>query len=155
MAHAHEFRVSTRWTGNRGTGTSGYREYSRDHVVSMEGKPDLAGSSAAIFRGDASRHNPEDLLVAALSACHLLSYLHLCAVNGVIVVEYVDEAWGEMMTEGNSGRFTKVILRPRVVISAASDAKLAGELHDQAHKACFIASSVNFPVGHEPQITKQ
>ena len=151
MSTIHGFRAKTRWTGNMGTGTSGYRDYSRDHVVSMPGKPDLFGSSAPAFRGDAARHNPEDLLVAALSACHMLWYLHFCAVNNIVVTAYEDDASGTMQTEADgNGRFTNVTLRPRVTISGTCDEAKAIALHNQAHKFCFVSNSVNFPVDVQP-----
>jgi organic hydroperoxide reductase OsmC/OhrA len=156
MSHTHEFRAVTTWTGNRGTGTSHYREYGREHVIRMEGRPELLGSSAPAFRGDPSRHNPEDLLVAALAACHMLWYLHFCAVNQVIVEEYEDHSHGVMVTEKDgNGRFTEVTLRPRVVIRAGSDAGKARELHHDAHRFCFISNSVNFPVTCEPEIVSR
>ena len=152
MNHQHHYRVDVEWTGNRGTGTDGYRNYSRDHVIRVAGKPELAGSSDPTFRGDATRHNPEDMLVTALSTCHMLSYLHMATVAGVVVTAYVDAAEGTMATEGDGGRFIEVVLRPVVPISAASDLAKAEAAHDTAHHACFIANSVNFPVRCEPRI---
>ncbi len=151
MNHQHHYRVDVEWTGNRGTGTDGYRNYSRDHVIRIAGKPELAGSSDPTFRGDASRHNPEDMLVTALSTCHMLSYLHMATVAGVVVTAYTDAAEGTMATEGDGGRFVEVVLRPVVTISAASDPARAEAVHDAAHHACFIANSVNFPVRCEPR----
>jgi len=148
----HRYRVDVEWTGNRGTGTDGYRNYSRNHVIRIPGKPDLAGSSDPTFRGDATRHNPEDMLVAALSACHMLSYLHMATVAGVVVVAYDDNAEGTMATEGDGGHFTEVVLRPVVTIRADSDPGKALAAHEAAHHACFIANSVNFPVRCEPRI---
>jgi organic hydroperoxide reductase OsmC/OhrA len=146
----HHYEIRTTWTGNRGAGTTGYRDYDRAHEVSAPGKPTLAGSSDPTFRGDRTRWNPEELLVAALSACHMLWYLHLCADAGIVVTDYRDEARGVMeTTREGGGRFTEVVLRPRVTI-ACGDAARAGTLHDEAHRLCFIASSVNFPVRHEP-----
>ena len=148
----HRYAVTVEWTGNLGEGTSSYRAYSRDHEIGVEGKPPIAGSADPVFRGDASRHNPEDFLVSALSACHMLSYLHLCAVSGVVVTAYEDRATGEMReTDDGGGRFTAAVLRPRVTISAG-DPALARELHEKAHHLCFIASSVNFPVTCDPEI---
>jgi len=152
MNHPHRYRVDVEWTGNRGTGTDGYRNYSRNHVIRIPGKPDLAGSSDPTFRGDATRHNPEDMLVAALSACHMLSYLHMATVAGVVVVAYDDNAEGTMATEGDGGHFTEVVLRPVVTIRADSDPGKALAAHEAAHHACFIANSVNFPVRCEPRI---
>ncbi len=151
----HEYSVTVTWTGNRGTGTSGYREYSRDHVIAANGKPDIPGSSDPAFRGDSERWNPEELLVGSLSACHKLWYLHFCAVSGVVVTAYEDHAEGTMvMDEEGSGRFTDVVLKPRVTISERSDPSIAEELHGDAHEKCFIANSVNFPVRCEPVIIK-
>lgn len=152
MNRPHRYRVDVVWTGNRGSGTDGYRNYSRNHVIRVPGKPDLAGSSDPTFRGDATRHNPEDMLVAALSTCHMLSYLHMATVAGVVVTDYRDAAEGTMVTEGDGGHFTEVVLRPVVTITAASDPAKAEAAHEAAHHACFIANSVNFPVRCEPRI---
>ncbi|MBD8872991.1 OsmC family protein [Rhodanobacter sp. DHB23] len=152
MSHMHRYRVDVLWTGNRGTGTDGYRNYSRNHLIRVPGKPELAGSSDPTFRGDATRYNPEDMLVAALSTCHMLSYLHMATVAGVVVVAYDDAAEGTMATEGDGGRFTEVVLRPVVTIRADSDPAKALAAHETAHHACFIANSVNFPVRCEPRI---
>ncbi|GAB3036656.1 OsmC family protein [Oleiagrimonas citrea] len=150
--HTHRYAVELTWTGNRGDGTRDYRAYGRDHVLRIDGKPELAASADRIFRGDRSRHNPEDLLVAALSSCHMLSYLHMAAAAGIVVVDYADRAEGVMRTEGNGGRFVEVVLHPQVTIAAGSAAERAAALHEDAHHACFIANSVNFPVRCEPRI---
>jgi organic hydroperoxide reductase OsmC/OhrA len=148
----HKYAVTVTWTGNTGTGTSGYRDYARAHEISAEGKPAIAASSDPVFRGDRARWNPEELLVAALSGCHQLSYLHLCAVAGIVVTEYVDHAEGWMEeTPDGSAQFTRVVLRPKVTLAAGSDAAKAKELHHEAHEKCFIARSVNFPVENEPE----
>ena len=152
MNHQHHYRVGVEWTGNLGSGTDGYRNYSRDHSIRIAGKPELTGSADPTFRGDAAKHNPEDMLVAALSSCHMLSYLHMATVAGVVVTAYRDAAEGTMKTEGDGGRFVEVVLHPTVTISAASDPALAAAAHDAAHHACFIANSVNFPVRCEPRI---
>jgi organic hydroperoxide reductase OsmC/OhrA len=152
MTHQHHYTVDVEWTGNHGGGTDGYRNYGREHLIRIEGKPELAGSADPSFRGDAARHNPEDMLVTALSTCHMLSYLHMATVAGVVVTAYRDVAVGTMVTEGNGGRFSEVVLRPVVTITAASDAAKAEAAHDDAHHACFIANSVNFPVRCEPRI---
>jgi organic hydroperoxide reductase OsmC/OhrA len=149
----HTYAVSVTWTGNQGTGTSGYRDYSRDHDVSAVGPLTIAGSSDPAFRGDQARWNPELELTAALSQCHMLWYLHLCAVAGVTVLAYTDEASGAMEEAADgSGRFTEVVLRPRVVIATPDMADAAKRLHADASAKCFIANSVNFPVKHEPVI---
>ncbi len=154
MSREHIYNTNLIWTGNLGDGTKTYKGYSRAHEISIEGKPVIVGSSDPHFNGDASRYNPEELLVAALSACHMLYYLHLCADARIVVVDYADNATGSMIETANGGgHFTEVVLRPRVVVSKQSDANLAKELHARAHGLCFIANSVNFPVKHEPEIS--
>jgi len=148
----HEYRASLTWEGNRGEGTASYAGYDRRFRIRMAGKPDLAGSADAAFRGDPALHNPEDLLVAALSSCHMLSYLALCARAGVTVLAYSDEARGVMAASADGGRFTSVTLHPRVTIRAAEHVPLALELHAEAHAQCFIAASCNFPVSNEPEV---
>lgn len=154
MAHEHRYQVAVEWTGNRGEGTASYRGYGRDHSIRIEGKPELAGSSDPAFRGDPARHNPEDLFVASLSTCHMLWYLHLCSEAGVVVTGYRDRAEGVMETGADGGgRFRSVTLRPEVTIAPGSDADKARALHKPANARCFIANSVNCPVGHEPTVT--
>jgi organic hydroperoxide reductase OsmC/OhrA len=151
MARTHTYDVSVSWTGNRGTGTSGYRAYDRDHEVRAAGPAAIAGSSDPAFRGDPGRWNPELELTAALSQCHMLWYLHLCAAAGVTVTAYADEAHGVMAEEADGGgRFTEVVLRPRVTVASDSMIEAATALHAEASAKCFIANSVNFPVRHEP-----
>ena len=150
MAAAHHFAVSVEWTGNRGTGTSAYRAYGRQNVISAQGKQPIDGSSARVFHGDPERWNPEELLIAALSECHMLSYLHSAVKAGVTVIGYTDDATGTMDQDGDGGRFSEVMLRPRVVLEDESQRALADSLHREASANCFIASSVNFPVRHEP-----
>jgi organic hydroperoxide reductase OsmC/OhrA len=147
--HEHQYRLSVVWTGNRGTGTSGYREYFRDHEIHAPGKPVLPGSSDPNFRGDASRYNPEELLVASLSTCHMLWFLHLCADAGIVVTDYRDDASGTMVEHPDgSGEFTGVTLRPRARITDAGRIAETAALHDRAHAMCFVARSVKFPVRH-------
>ena len=143
----HAYRTSLLWNANGGEGTTNYRSYSRNFVLSSGDKPPIEGSSDPAFRGDASRYNPEELLVASLSSCHMLWYLHLCAVNGVVVTEYRDDASGEMReNDDGSGEFAKVVLRPVVTLREGADETKARELHHKAHEMCFIARSVKFPV---------
>lgn len=154
MSKEHVYRTSLVWTGNLGGGTKTYTGYSRAHEISIEGKPTIVGSSDPHFRGDASRYNPEELLVAALSACHMLYYLHLCADAGIVVTDYKDAATGRMIeTPDGGGHFTEVTLNPRVVIAKNSDVEKADALHHKAHELCFIANSVNFPVSAEATIS--
>jgi organic hydroperoxide reductase OsmC/OhrA len=144
---AHEYSVRVAWTGNLGSGTAGYRSYARTHEIVAPGKPVVLASSDPAFRGDGTRYNPEELLVASLSSCHMLWYLHLCADAGVVVTAYVDAARGTMVeTADGGGRFTSVELRPRTTLASDSDRERALALHAEAHRLCFIASSVNFPV---------
>lgn len=148
----HRYQAAIAWTGNQGTGTSHYAAYSRDHDIGFPGKAPLPASSDPSFRGDSSRYNPEEMLVASLASCHMLWYLHLCAVNGIIVTAYTDRAEGTMAEAADgSGQFTNVTLHPEVTI-AKGDAEKAKELHGKAGELCFIARSVNFPVGHAPVI---
>ncbi|MGH3253190.1 MAG: OsmC family protein [Trebonia sp.] len=154
MRRTHRYDVAVTWTGNRGTGTSGYRDYGRDHEVGADGRPAIGGSSDAVFRGDKTRWNPELELVAALSQCHMLAYLHVCALAGVVVTAYGDAPYGLMAeTDDDGGHFTEVVLRPRVTVASAGMAEKAATLHADASEKCFIASSVNFPVRHEPSVT--
>lgn len=152
----HTYNVSVRWIGNEGEGTRNYTSYSRDHEIHGPGKPLIPGSSDPSFRGNSARWNPEEMLVAALSACHKLWYLHLCSQADVIVLEYRDDATGTMReTEDGGGHFVNVTLHPRVIISAESDSAVAERLHRDVPPKCFIAQSVNFPVEHRPLIVKQ
>jgi organic hydroperoxide reductase OsmC/OhrA len=148
---SHRYTTKTIWTGNRGQGTSEYKAYDRSHIIRIKDKMDIAGSSDAAFRGDKTKHTPEDLFVSTLSTCHMLWYLHLCAVNGVVVIEYTDEATGVLKEESNgSGHFEEVILNPVVTVLESSMIAKADALHHDAHRMCFIANSVNFPVSHKP-----
>lgn len=153
MGKRHQYQSLVRWTGNTGSGTTGYPSYERSYTISINGKPDIPGSSDPAFRGNPSKHNPEDLLLSSLAACHLLWYLHLCSEAGVIVTEYTDNATGIMAeTADGGGRFIEVILHPAVTVQNASMIEKAGTLHQRAHELCFIANSVNFPVRHQPTI---
>jgi len=151
MSKEHSYSATIQWTGNLGTGTSTYTGYSRSHEIKNEGKPVIPASSDPVFRGDAARYNPEELLVASLSACHMLWYLHLCAVSGIVVTEYVDRATGKLAeTEDGGGHFIEVVLHPAVFVKSGADLVLAEKLHEKAHHLCFIANSMNFPVRCEP-----
>jgi organic hydroperoxide reductase OsmC/OhrA len=151
MSRQHKYELTITWTGNKGHGTNNYRSYDRSHTVSVMNKPDILCSSDPLFRGDKTKYNPEELLVASLSGCHMLWYLQLCAEAGVIVTEYVDKATGTMVETANGGgHFTEVTLNPVVTVTESSIINKANELHKNANALCFIASSVNFPVKHAP-----
>ncbi|WP_445154159.1 OsmC family protein [Arthrobacter sp. Hor0625] len=146
----HRYSLLVRWTGNTGSGTSSYRGYSRDHDIEIPGLPVLKGSADPTFHGDRQRYNPEQLLLAALSQCHMLSFLHVAVKHGVVVTGYEDHAEGLMRTNRDgSGQFESVTLRPKVTTASAVAADLMEELHRGANAVCFIARSVNFPVRHE------
>lgn len=153
MSAQHNYQLTVTWTGNTGTGTSGYRAFERSHTIQAENKPEIAGSSDPAFRGDKSCYNPEELLLASLSSCHMLWYLHLCSEAGIIVTGYADHATGIMTeTENGSGQFTEVTLHPEVTISDSAMAGKANGLHKKANEMCFIARSVNFPVRHKARV---
>lgn len=150
----HHYRTTVEWTGNHGPGTANYSAYGREFTATAAGKPPILGSSDPAFRGDAARWNPEDMLLAAISACHKLWYLHFCAVNGIVVTAYTDHAEA-VMDEGDAatpGRFVRAVLRPQVEIAAGGSVETALALHQEAHHACFIANSLNFPVDCEAEI---
>jgi organic hydroperoxide reductase OsmC/OhrA len=154
MQREHTYSVSLVWTGNTGKGTSDYRSYARDHEINAPGKPSIYGSADPNFRGDPARYNPEELLVSALSSCHMLWYLHLCADAGIVVVSYEDRAVGTMQeSSAGEGRFAGVTLRPHVRVT--SSVEKAEALHQRAHELCYIANSVNFPVDHRPVTEEQ
>ena len=149
--HAYATRVV--WEGNTGEGTARYTGYGREYRVAIAGKPDLRGSADPAFRGNAERHNPEELFLASLSACHMLFYLSLCARAGVRVLAYEDEARGTMRVDaGGGGRFEAITLHPAVTIDGGSDAALAAQLHDRAHALCFIANSCSVPIHHQATV---
>lgn len=153
MSRTHHYTSTVTWKGNLGPGTKDYRSYSRDHEISIMDKPPIPGSSDPAFRGDKARYSPEDLLVSSLSGCHMLWYLHFCAANSIVVIQYEDKASGEMVENSDgSGQFTHVTLRPRVTVSDSEIIVLAKKLHADAHRMCFIARSINFPVYHHPEI---
>jgi len=152
MSHDHHYEVCVEWTGNTGQGTRDYRAYRRDHSLSAAGKPEIPGSADPAFLGDAGRWNPEELLVAALAACHKLWYLHLCADAGITVEAYRDQARGTLRLGQGANHFTDVTLRPEVAIREPDRVDDAVALHAAAHERCFIARSMNFPVRCEPAV---
>jgi organic hydroperoxide reductase OsmC/OhrA len=149
MAKEHLYKTNIEWTGNRGEGTSHYKGYDRSHNISIANKPVIEASSDPSFMGDATKYNPEELLLAALSSCHMLWFLHVCSDHGIVVVDYKDEATGIMLETASGGHFTEVVLHPDVTVSDKAHIKKANELHYEANKKCFIANSCNFPVKHE------
>jgi organic hydroperoxide reductase OsmC/OhrA len=151
MTKEHHYLVEIEWTGNSGTGTTSYKSYERSHTLRVAGKVEIHCSSDPNFRGDKTKHNPEELFVASISSCHMLWFLHLCAVNDIVVTDYVDNAIGimEEMPSGE-GRFVSVTLNPIVNITEASKSELANKLHEEANRKCFIANSCNFKISHNP-----
>lgn len=145
----HSYQATIEWTGNLGEGTSGYKSYDRSHSIKVKGKATIETSSDPSFRGDPTKHNPEELFLSSLSSCHMLWFLHLCSVEGVVVTEYTDQAEGIMQEEKNGrGKFTEVILNPNVIISEERMATKLDSIHQKANEMCFIANSCNFPVKH-------
>lgn len=154
MSKKHQYTITTKWTGNLGTGTTDYKSYSRNHEIMATGKPMIPGSSDPSFRGDPSRYNPEDLFVSTIASCHMLWYLHLCTINHITVTSYEDQTKGTMSEAVNgSGQFESVTLHPIITIEEKDKLELATSLHEEAHKFCFIANSVNFPILCEPSIS--
>jgi organic hydroperoxide reductase OsmC/OhrA len=150
----HGFSIVNTWTGNTGSGTASYDTYERSHEFSAPSKPTIPGSASPEYRGDAARYNPEEMLLGAVSACHMLWYLHLCAENGVVVSSYSDTATGKLhMNPNGSGEFKSITLCPVVELLPGSDAKLASALHDDAGRMCFIARSLRCDVQYRPQIS--
>jgi organic hydroperoxide reductase OsmC/OhrA len=153
MSIYHNFNINLEWTGNQGEGTLTYRGYTRDHIIFVDGKPDLHASADPAFRGNPQRYNPEEMLVAAVSSCHMLWYLHLCTINKVVVIDYTDKATGKMFeSNGGSGKFEEIILYPSIIVSEKPMIPKAIELHHDANKMCFISNSLNFPVKHYPMV---
>lgn len=151
MKKEHNYKTTVKWAGNKGKGTSNYKEFERCHIVSIEGKPNILCSSDPAFRGDRTKYNPEELLLSSLSSCHMLWYLHLCSESNIIITKYSDEATGVMTeTYNGSGYFSEVNLNPITTVSESSMIKKAIELHKKANELCFIANSVNFKVNHSP-----
>lgn len=152
----HHYATQLTWDGNRGDGTATYAGYGRQYRIAIAGKPELHGTADAAFRGEADKHNPEDFFLAAISSCHMLSYLALCARAGISVVAYEDAATATMQEDGaGGGRFTEVVLHPKVTIADAAHIDRAKELHDRAHELCFIASSCSVPIHHEATVEAQ
>ncbi len=151
MERRHNYNATVKWTGNKGSGTSHYKEFERSHIISITNKPNILCSSDPAFLGDKTKYNPEELLLASLSSCHMLWYLHLCSVSNIIVTKYIDDATGILIEKPDgSGYFSEVRLSPRVTVLENSMIVKGIELHKKANELCFIANSVNFNVFHSP-----
>jgi organic hydroperoxide reductase OsmC/OhrA len=149
----HHYKAHLIWDGNNGDGTTNYATYGRQHRIVIEGKPELAVTADVAFRGEADKHNPEDLFLAAISSCHMLSYLALCAKYKINVLAYEDVATGMMKEDGKGGgRFVEVVLHPVVTIADAEQVERATKLHERAHETCFIANSCSVPIHHQPTV---
>lgn len=147
MTHEHQYKITTIWQGNKEEGTNNVKTYDRSHTIYNNGKPDLHLTTDNAAVGDKSKLNPEDLLVSAISSCHMLSYLYLCALEGIIVTEYIDQATGVMIENTNGGgQFKTVTLNPNIKVKQETMISKAIELHHKAHEICYIANSVNFEV---------
>ncbi|REC55529.1 OsmC family peroxiredoxin [Chryseobacterium piscium] len=149
----HQYKSKIKWTGNTSESTQNYRSYERSYTISVDGKAEIKGSSDPAFLGNPELHNPEDLLLASVSSCHLLWYLHFCSVNKILVLEYIDFVEGTMIeSENGSGKFTEIILKPKILVAEKEMIEKAIELHHKANEYCFIANSLNFEVKHQPEI---
>lgn len=154
MEYEHHYKLTTVWNGNKGTGTDTVRSYDRSHTVTIAGKPELHLTTDNAAVGDKSKLNPEDLLVTAISSCHMLSYLYVCALEGVVITAYTDHAEGTMIENSSGGgSFKEVTLRPQCKVMDSSMLERAIALHHKAHEICYIANSVNFEVKCEPVCT--
>ncbi|MFN1835699.1 OsmC family protein [Balneola sp. MJW-20] len=149
----HKYHTIIEWTGNKGAGTSGYHAYGRDHQVSVYGKETIRASSDPAYLGDPTLYNPEELFVISVSSCHMLWYLHLCSDSNIIVENYQDKAVGILKEDGErGGKFTSIVLKPKILVRNGSDLALAMELHDKAHEKCFIANSCKVVITIEAEI---
>ncbi len=151
MDKRHQYNLKLKWTGSNGSGTSSYTAYERSHSIIKENKQDILCSSDPVFRGDKTKYNPEELFIAAISSCHMLWYLHLCADNGIVVTDYSDDPVGNLLeSQDGSGHFTDVTLYPVVTVKQKSMIEKANALHEKANELCFIANSCNFKIHHKP-----
>jgi organic hydroperoxide reductase OsmC/OhrA len=152
VAEAHYYSKLV-WSGAALGATKSVEAYSREFRAEINGKSALLGSADPAFHGDPALHNPEDLLMVALSACHMLSYLAVCAHAGILVASYEDSAVGTLARRDGRLRFIDVLLRPKVMLGDGSDIAKAKAMHEKAHDICIIGNSVNFPVRHEAEVT--
>jgi organic hydroperoxide reductase OsmC/OhrA len=151
MGEAH-YHAKLVWSGGALGPTKSVDSYSREFRAELEGKPPLRGSADPAFHGDPALYNPEDLLLSALSACHMLSYLAVCAHAGIVVLSYEDAAVGTLARRDGKVRFVDVLLRPKVALEPGGNIEKARALHQKAHDICVIVNSVNFPVRHEAEV---
>lgn len=153
MNTQHNYKLAVKWTGNQGSGTSNYKEFERSYAIQIENKAVIHGSSDPEFRGDRTKHNPEELLLAAVSSCHMLWYLHLCSEAKIVVVDYIDNATAILQeTENGNGKFTSITLNPIVTVTEKAMIEQATKLHKKANEFCFVSNSLNFKVDHQPVI---
>jgi organic hydroperoxide reductase OsmC/OhrA len=141
-----EHRIQTTW--KKETSDFKYETYNRSHSLKFEGGQSLKGSSAPDFVGDAALANPEELFAAALSSCHMLTFLAIACKASFVVASYTDNAVAtlEKNAEGKMA-VTKVALNPKIEFQgSAPDAAKLAELHEKAHKYCMIANSVSAKV---------
>jgi len=147
----HHYEVNVKWEGNNAEGTKNIRTYTRNHIAKIGNKPELHLTTDNKAVGDANKLNPEDLLVTAIASCHMLSYLYVCSLDGIVVLDYTDKANGLMTEkEKGGGSFDVVELNPVVIVADESMIEKAIELHHKAHEICYIANSVNFEVRCNP-----
>lgn len=152
MASNHIFKATLNWKPKEGENTQNPRNYTRDHEVKITDKKLLQLSAAKSFRGDTNLLNPEDLLLSAITSCHMMSYLYVCSQNQVEILSYSDNSEGILEVVGDGGSFERVDLNPVVTIKNPKDIELAKELHTKANELCFIANSCNFPIHHKAKI---
>lgn len=151
MTQDHHYNITTEWTGKTAEGTKNVKKYNRTHTITNQGKPELILTTDNPHVGDKTKLNPEDLLVSSISSCHMLSYLYVCALEGIVITSYIDNANG-IMTENvtGGGSFKEVTLNPVFSVADENMVEKAIELHHKAHEICYIANSVNFEIKCNP-----
>ena len=144
-----EHKIALNWL--KGDVAFTYDTYSRNHEITFKDGVAKTFSAAAVYRGDPTKGDPEDMFVAALSSCHMLSFLAIAAKKRITVLSYDDDASGWLEKEGGKLWMTRVVLRPRIVFEGAPDAATVDQMHHMAHEQCFIANSVKTDVKVEPR----
>jgi organic hydroperoxide reductase OsmC/OhrA len=144
-----EHKITLNWT--KGNAPFTYDAYPRDHRINFKNGEAVSFSAAAAYKGDPAKGDPEDMLVAALSSCQMLTFLAIAAKKKLTVLSYDDEAVGFLEKEGGKLWITRVILRPKIVFETAPDAATLAEMNHMAHEQCFIANSVKTEVTVEPR----